>query len=297
MNRKKVSNQDRIFDVVIMLFLTFTLIVVSYPLIYVISASFSNPDALIYGKVWLFPVGFSFDGYVAVLNYKSVWTGYANTIINASIGTFINVLLTIVFAYPLARKDLVGRNVVMFFVTLTMFLSGGLIPSYLLMQDLGLINSRWSLIFPTAISAWNLILTRTFIQTSIPQEIYDSADIDGCGNVKFLWSMVIPLSKSILAVITLYYAVTHWNAYFNAMIYLRDEKLYPLQLVLRNILIENQLLAGSADVDVEAALQRERMAELLKYALIIVSSLPLMVMYPFVQKHFVKGVMVGSVKG
>ncbi|NOU70568.1 ABC transporter permease subunit [Paenibacillus sp. LMG 31458] len=294
-NIREASN-DRWFNVINYTVLTLFLIIVMYPLVFIVSASFSSPDAVISGKVWLWPVQPTLDGYEAVFKHKLIWSSFRNSVIYTVLGTVINVALTIMAAYPLARRDLYGKNAVMLLLVFTTMFSGGLIPSYLLVKDLGMLNTIWSMILPGAMSVFNVIITRTYFKTTIPEELLEAAQLDGCNDFKFVWNVVIPLSGPIIAVITLYSAVGYWNQYFNALIYLKQPSLYPLQLVLREILVQNEVDPGMlSDLGQEA--NREGLRALLKYSLIVVSSLPLMMIYPFVQKHFVKGVMIGSLKG
>ncbi|KQX45229.1 MULTISPECIES: carbohydrate ABC transporter permease [unclassified Paenibacillus] len=294
-NIREASN-DRWFNVINYTVLTLFLIIVMYPLVFIVSASFSSPDAVISGKVWLWPVQPTLDGYEAVFKHKLIWSSFRNSVIYTVLGTVINVVLTIMAAYPLARRDLYGKNAVMLLLVFTTMFSGGLIPSYLLVKDLGMLNTIWSMILPGAMSVFNVIITRTYFKTTIPEELLEAAQLDGCNDFKFVWNVVIPLSGPIIAVITLYSAVGYWNQYFNALIYLKQPSLYPLQLVLREILVQNEVdPAMLSDLGQEA--NREGLRALLKYSLIVVSSLPLMMIYPFVQKHFVKGVMIGSLKG
>jgi putative aldouronate transport system permease protein len=270
-------------------------ITILYPLIYIISASFSSYHALISGKVWLWPVEPTLEGYIAVFKYKLIWTGFRNSLFYTIAGTLINVVMTLLAAYPLSRKDLDGRNALMFLFVFTTMFSGGLIPTYLLVKDIGILNTQWAMLLPGALNVWNMVVTRTYFQTAIPDEMLEAAKIDGCSDFRFLWKIVLPLSGPIIAVITLFYAVGHWNQFFNALIYLKQQSLYPLQIVLRDILVQNEVDVSM--LDTEDAAKREGLRELLKYALIVVSSVPMLVVYPFVQKHFVKGVMVGSLKG
>jgi len=296
MKKIKRSKSDLTFDIFNTLFLSVILIVVIYPLIYIVSASISDPAKVTSGEVWLWPMGINFKGYTAVIQYRPVMTGYANSFFYATVGTFFNVFMTLICAYPLSRKEFYGRNVLIFLITFTMMFSGGLIPTYLLVRSLGMVNTRWALIVPGAIGVWNLIITRIFMQTSIPGELYDSAEIDGAGDFRTFLTIVLPLARPVIAVITLYYAVDHWNSYFNALIYLNKQNLFPLQIPLRNILILNSM-DMSMLADVEEMVRRQQLVELLKYSLIVVASLPVMLLYPFVQKHFVKGLLIGSVKG
>jgi multiple sugar transport system permease protein/putative aldouronate transport system permease protein len=287
---------DRIFNIINYTILSFFFIIVLYPLVYIISASFSSTDAVISGKVWLWPVDPGLKGYEAVFENKAIWTGFANSLFYTVLGTVINVILTIIAAYPLSRKDFIGRNAIMFIFVFTIMFSGGLIPSYLLVKDLGLLDSRWAMILPSAISVFNVIIARTYFQTNIPNEMLEAAQVDGCSDFNFLRQIVLPLSGPIVAVISLFYAVSHWNSYFSALLYLKDRDLYPLQLVLRSILIQNQI-DPSMVMNEEDLVARQGLADLLKYSLIVVASVPVLIIYPFVQRHFVKGVMIGSVKG
>jgi len=289
------SREDWLFDAVIYTIAAVIIVIVLYPLVFVVSASFSDPAKVLGGEVWLLPKGLNMDAYVNILHNSKIWIGYRNTIFYAVVGTAINLLMTILAAYPLSRPDLPGRGAVMLFITLTMFFSGGLIPTYLLIKNLGMVDTVWALMVPGAIATYNLIVMRTYFQSSIPWELQEAAHIDGCSNMRLLLNIILPLSKPIIAVMVLFYAVGHWNSYFGALIYLRNEALYPLQLVLREILLISQSAAidgGSVGLE-----QKIMLAESIKYAVILVSSLPVLIMYPFVQKHFVKGVMIGSVKG
>lgn len=289
------SKDERVFDAVIYVIAAVIILIVLYPLIFIVSASFSDPAKVVGGEVWLLPKGLNLDAYVNILHDNEIWVGYRNTIFYATVGTVINLIMTILAAYPLSRPDLPGRGVIMLIITLTMFFSGGLIPTYLLVKNLGMVDTVWALIIPGAIATYNLIVMRTYFQSSIPWELQEAAHIDGCSNMRLLLNIILPLSKPIIAVMVLFYAVGHWNSYFGALIYIRNEALYPLQLVLREIL----LISQSAGVDGGSVGLEDKilLAESIKYAVIIISSLPVLVMYPFVQKHFVKGVMIGSVKG
>lgn len=294
--RKTPVLQDKIFlgsCYGVILFLT---ILVLYPIIYVLSASFSSPTALAAGKVWLYPVDFSVDGYKAVFNYEKIWIGYRNTIIYVIAGTLINVTMTLFCAYPMARKTLPGRSALMGMFTFTMLFGGGMIPNYILMKNLGIMNTVWAMLLPGAMSVYNMIVARTFLQNNIPEELLDAAKIDGCDDFRFFSQIVLPLSKAIIAVLALWYAVGHWNAYFNAFLYLKDYKLYPLQIFLKDVLVANEFSADDM-MDPETIIALTNMKLLLKYSLIVVSVVPLFSFYPFVQKYFVKGVTIGSVKG
>ncbi|WP_123043353.1 carbohydrate ABC transporter permease [Cohnella candidum] len=288
------SSDDRVFDAVVYAIAAAIMLVVLYPLIFVVSASFSNPVNVLAGEVWLLPKGFNVDAYTNIFHNAKIWVGYRNTILYTVVGTLINLIMTILAAYPLSRPDLPGRGVLMVFITLTMFFSGGLIPTYLLVKDLGMVDTMWALIVPGAIATYNLIVMRTYFQSSIPWELQEAAHIDGCSNWRLLINIILPLSKPIIAVMVLFYAVGHWNSFFNALIYIRHENLYPLQLVLREILLIGQNADADGNVGMEG---KVLLAESIKYAVIIISSLPVLIMYPFVQRHFVKGVMIGSIKG
>ena len=294
-NRIALSRADRTFDTVNYMILTIVLLLVAYPLYFIVIASVSDPVAVYAGKVRLWPEQFTLEGYRRILEYDAFFTGYRNTILYTFIGTAVNVLVTIPGAYALSRKDLAGRNVLMMMVTFTMIFNGGLIPTYLLVLQLNLYDSMWALILPAAVSAWNLIVARTFFQQTIPDELLEAALLDGCSNAQFFVRIVLPLSKSILAVMVLFYAVNHWNSYFNALIYLKSPEKYPLQLVLRNILFENSM--GDMVEDASTLAAQQRMGDLIKYGVIMASSLPLLILYPFLQRYFIQGVMIGAVKG
>jgi putative aldouronate transport system permease protein len=261
----------------------------------VVIASFSDPSAVASGQVWLFPKGFTLDGYKELLRHSEIWIGYGNTILYTVVGTLIGLFVNILAAYALSRKDLVGRKFFTFLFVFTMFFNGGLIPTYLTIQDFHLYDTFWVMVLPFSVIVFHIIIARTFFQNSIPQELYDSASIDGCGNIHYFVKIVLPLSKAVIAVIALWTAVGMWNSYFNALIYLKDSSKYPLQLILRNILITNNLKMsfGSGEA-MQIAL---RLSNLMRYSVIIVSTLPILCLYPFVQKHFNQGVMIGAVKG
>jgi putative aldouronate transport system permease protein len=286
---------DQVFLTIVYITLTIVLLVVLYPIVYVFSASFSSPLAVSSGKVWLFPVDFSLRGYEVMLGDKQIITGYANSLYYTFFGTIISVLLTISVAYPLSRPKLFGRNFLMFFITFTMIFSGGLIPTYMVVKELGMLNTRWALIIPGAVAAFFVIIARTFFQLNIPEELAEAAELDGCSDLNFLFKVVIPLSGPIIAVLALMYAVGQWNAYFDALIYLKTATLQPLQLVLRTILILN--ISGGGAVDAATLLKRRELADLLKYVVVVVGSLPVLMIYPFVQRYFVKGMLIGSIKG
>ena len=278
------------------LVLTLLAIVILYPLIYVLSASFSSAQAVNSGRVWLWPVEPTLAGYEAIFKNRMVLVGFYNSLFYTVVGTLINVVMTVLAAYPLSRPELPGRRIIAFIFFFTLLFSGGLIPTYLVVRDLGMLSTRWALILPTALSIWNMLIARTFFENNIPKELREAAQLDGCDDFNFLWRVVLPLSGPILAVLALFYGVGHWNSYFNALIYLYDKNLWPLQLVLRDILVQNQVDPGMA-ADIRGVAAKAQLRELLKYSLIVVATVPLLVIYPFVQRHFVKGVMLGSVKG
>ena len=276
-------------------FLIAVLFVVLYPMIYIVSASFSNPLAVTAGKVWLYPVDFSLRGYEVTFQNPQIVTGYLNSLFYTVAGTLISVVLTVFVAYPLSRRDLYGSNILMFLITFTLIFSGGLIPTYLVVKDLGMIDTRWALLIPQAVAAFQVIIARTFFRSAIPEELVEASELDGCNDLQFLWSVVLPLSKPIIAVLALMYAVAQWNGYFDALIYLKSSDLQPLQIVLRNILILNTTSGGT--MDPAALAQRRQLADLLKYCLVVVGSVPVLMIYPFVQRYFVKGMLIGSIKG
>jgi multiple sugar transport system permease protein/putative aldouronate transport system permease protein len=293
---KSASRNDRAFYITIIAILTIFFLVVLYPCVFVVSASFSSGRAVSAGRVVLLPVDISLEGYRTVMNTTTVWTGFQNSLFYTVFATIINIFVTVVAAYCLSRPDLRGRNGIMLYFTFTMFFSGGMIPSYMLLQSLGMINTRWALLIPGAMSVYNMIIARTFIQSSIPAELLEAAKIDGSSDVGYLVRIVLPLSKAIIAVLVLFYGVSHWNAYFNAMIYLHNKTLYPLTLFLREILMASQIdPATVSDPEMQARLAEA--AAVIKYALIVVSMAPILLIYPFIQKYFIQGVMIGSVKG
>jgi putative aldouronate transport system permease protein len=294
--RMKDPIQDKILYWIVGVVFTFVMIMVLYPLVFVVSASLSSGAALDSGRVVLWPVDPTLQGYKFVFSHRNVLSSYRNTIFYTVVGTLLNVAITLIAAYPLSRKDFPARKYYMIIGTVTMFFSGGLVPTYILIVKLGMINKVWSMLIPGALNVYNMILVRTFIMSSIPDELLEAAQIDGYDDTRYFFTIVLPLSKPVIAVITLYYAVSHWNSYFNAMLYLSNEKLYPLQLVLRDILIAaNFSLSDIQDADLAATMTG--LANLLKYSLIVVSSVPIIAMYPFVQRYFIKGVMIGSIKG
>lgn len=295
---RKNSTADMVYIVITEVILWFMLVIILIPLVYIVSSSFSSPEAVGNGWVYLWPVDFSLKGYAAVFTTEKVWIGFRNSIFYTVVGTFINIVVTMLAAYPLSRRDLKGRGVVTLIFTFTMLFSGGMIPTYLLVRDLGMINTVWAMLIPGAMSVYNVIIARTYIQSSIPFDLYESASLDGCTDDRYLISVVLPLAKPIIAVLVLWYAVGHWNQYFNAMIYLRDSNLLPLQIVLRNFLIVEDMNDSSlATMSMEEYMDKLYLKNLYQYSLIVIASAPVMMLYPFIQKHFVKGIMLGSLKG
>ena len=293
MNRqRKVKNrQDRWYYLFCYTVVTILTLIVLYPVVFIIAASVSNSNIVIQGQVWLWPKEFTLRAYELVLERPQIWTGYRNTILYTAGGTLINLVITLMCAYPMARKNLPGRNIIMFIFSFTMMFSGGMIPTYMLVKNLGIMNTYWSIVLPGAMSVYNMIVCRTFIETNIPDEMLEAAQIDGCNNTQFFFQMVLPLSKAIIAVLALWYGVAHWNAYFNAFLYLRESDKYPLQIFLKEILVQSERMGGADMVE------QSTIYETLKYSVIVISTAPLFCVYPFVQKYFQEGVMVGGVKG
>ena len=303
-HRMKIGLRDRVFLGIVYFVLAVYFLLMLYPLLYVASASFSDPKAVAGGEMVLWPVRPSLSAYRYVFHYKEIWVGYANTVFYTVAGTLINLAVTLPCAYALSRRDLYGRGVLLALFMVTMYVSGGLIPGYLNLNDLGMVNTRWALLLPGAVSVYNLIVARTFFANTIPWELQEAAWLDGCSDVKAFIHIVLPLSAPIVAVLAIYYGVGHWNAYFNAMIYIRDRALYPLQVFLREILTQGQFMSqalqgGAAYTTEEMAvmIKQADTANMIKYAVIVVSAAPMMAVYPFIQKYFTKGVMIGSVKG
>ena len=288
-NKVNESYVDRIFLLGNTAFLLVVTIIILLPLVFIVAASFSSAEAVIAGKVTLWPVDFSLLGYETIFEHKKVWNGFANSIFYTFFGTIFNVSMTIIAAYPLSRQDLIGRRFITIAFIFTMLFSGGLIPTYMVVKNLGLLNTRWAMILPTGIGPFNLLIAITFFRTTIPPELNEAARIDGANDFRIFLSIILPLARPIIAVLALFYAVnTHWNTYFQALIYLKDQDLFPLQ-------IQNSIDASML-IDIEDLVAREGLRELLKYSLIVVASVPVMILYPFVQRHFVKGMTLGSVK-
>lgn len=291
-----MSLGDKIFTVTVYVLLSIIGIIILYPLIYVVSASFSDPQAVISGEVILFPVRPTLKGYQAVFQNGKIITGFLNSLFYLVVGTIINLVMTMLCAYPLSRKEFKARGFISLFFVFTMYFSGGMVPSYILVNKLGMINTRWAMLIPMAMSTYNMIICRTYIVNSIPDELYEASQIDGCTPFKYMMRIVVPLSKPILAVLTLYYGVSRWNDYFNAMLYLYKDNLQPLTIVMKEILIMSQVDMTKVS-DASAVAKLQGMSELLKYSTIVVACVPVMLLYPMIQKHLVKGVMIGAVKG
>ena len=293
----KIKNlDDKIFMAVVYLILLTAGFAVAYPLIYVVSASFSSTKAVVSGQVFLWPVDLSLYAYQVAFRNNLIMIGYKNSVIYTALGTAINVIMCVLCAYPLSRKRLLGRSVFSWLLVFTMFFSGGLIPTYLVVSNLKMINTIWAMIIPGAMNAWFVILMRTYLQSSIPEDLYESANIDGCGPIRALGTIVLPLSTPILAVISLYCAVGIWGSYFDAFIYLTNKDLFPLQIALRNILILNQIDPTTITDAKELAL-RQGLINVLRYSVIVMASVPPLLLYPFAQKYFIQGIMIGSLKG
>lgn len=291
-NKIKESFGERMYTFLVYALLACFCLLILIPLLHIIAGSFSDPMALLRGEVSLLPKGFTLDMYTKVFKDSDIWNGYWNTIVYTVVGTCISVALTACGAYPLSRKDFFGRNVIMGLFAFTMFFTGGMIPTYLLVKQLGMLNTIWALVLPSAVSTYNLIIMRTFFQTTIPNELVESASLDGCNDLGVFFRIVIPLAAPIFAVMVLFYGVAQWNSWFPALLYISDRELYPLQMVLREVLIQSDIsnMAGaSGDVEI--------IGDGLKYATMVVATLPIMCLYPFLQKYFVKGVMIGAVKG
>jgi putative aldouronate transport system permease protein len=291
---------DVIYDTIIFIILTFLFLIVAYPLYFVIISSISDPIEVSAGKVVLAPVGFTWDGYKEVFKTKTVVRGFINSLIITVLGTSINLLVTIPTSYALSRPDFVLKKPITLFYILTMFVGGGMMPTYIIVRNTGLLNTWWALVLPGCLGVYNMIVARTFFKTNIPLELMEAAKLDGCGNTKFFIYVVLPLSGAITAILCLYYGVGHWNSYFSALIYIQKRELWPLQMELRNILVLNTTVQTHELMTAEQLAEKKRLEalkEMMKYSLIIISSIPVLIVYPFVQKHFVKGVMIGSVKG
>lgn len=299
MTTRRETASDRWFVILNTAFLTFLVLIVVYPLIYVLSASISDPVAVNSGRMWLYPMDITFEGFERVFRDDEIWRGYRNTVFITALGTAIHLAVLLPCAYALSRSDLAGRQFFLILFLFTMFFNGGLIPTFLVVKQLGLVDTVFALVVPNAVGMWAIIVARTFFQTTIPKELQEASQMDGCTDFGLFFRIVLPLSAPIVAVMALFNAVGHWNQYFNALIYLNNRDIFPLQLILREILVQQQMSAQMMMTgdDLELIVEQARIADIIKYAVMIVSSLPLLVAYPFVQKYFVQGVLVGSVKG
>ena len=291
------SNSDRIFDKVNLILMLIIVTIMIWPLWFVVIASISDPIKVSTGAVLVIPKGLTFEGYKKMLEYKSLWVGYANTIIVTLVGTALNLIMTVCCAYPLASKEFLPRKIVMYFLMVTMYFGGGMIPTYLVVKQLGLVDTRWAMIIPAAVSFYNCLIVRSYFINSIPNELKEAAILDGANASQYLIKVMLPLSKPVLAVVGLYYAVAHWNDYYSALLYIYDTKLYPLQSALRNLLLSTQSIQASGNIDLELLEKMYRQQEQMKYCVIIAAAIPVLCIYPYIQKYFVKGVMVGSLKG
>lgn len=294
---RNMTAGDKVFTAITWILGALIMLVIVYPLYYVIIASISDPDKVMSGSVWIVPVKPTLEGYVYLFTETNIWTGYKNTLIYSFGGTALSMLLTIPAGYALSRPDFKGRRPIMLYFLFTMYFSGGLIPTYLLVTNtLRLDNTVWAMILPFSLSVYNVIIVRSFFESSLPKDLWEAAQLDGCSNTRFLLTIAIPLSKAVISVILLYYLVGKWNEYFNALMYLRDAKLSPLQLILRDILLLNEAMANSVtgSSGVNASMRR---ATLVKYTSAIIGTIPMLILYPFIQKYFEKGVMIGAVKG
>lgn len=295
--RRRATGADRVFYIVNGIVMGILFFIYAWPLWFIVVSSFSDPNLVTSGQVFLLPKGFHFSGYELILEYKDILTGYANSLLYTIIGTALNIFMTILAAYPISRQDFVLRKFFTIFLVFTMYFSGGLIPLFLQVRDLGLYNSPLAMIIPGAVSVYNVLILRSFFMYGVPKSLEEAAILDGANTLQMLVRVVLPLVKPTIAVLVLYYAVGHWNDYFSALIYLKDRNLMPLQTVLRDILIVGKIDMSSSGMEMEAVIAKLKTAQTLKYSVIIVSTVPLMLAYPFIQKYFVKGIMIGAVKG
>jgi ABC-type glycerol-3-phosphate transport system permease component len=296
-NKQLFSFSDRAFHAINNLYLFLCLIIVLFPLLNVVSQSFRSPASVISGKVLFWPVDFSLEGYKNIITNKDLLNGFLNSFIYTGLGTLVSLVLTLTGAYPLARKGLVGKKLFTWILTFTMIFNGGLIPTYLLVRSMNMLDTVWAMVIPNAVAVWNLLIARAFFENTIPDGLYEAAELDGCNDFTVFTTIVVPLSKPIIAVLVLFYAVGIWNNYFDGLIYLSQGEKFPLQLVLRNILIQTQMATFMKAGSGQDQSQMMALSELMKYSIIVFSSLPVMLLYPFIQKYFVKGIMIGSVKG
>jgi putative aldouronate transport system permease protein len=300
----RMTTGDKVFVVVVYTILSLLMLTTLYPMIFIISASFSDPQMVSTGQMLLWPVGVRMDGYKYILQYSEIWTGYLNTLLYAVVGTLLNLAVTLPCAYALSRKDMKGRGLIMGIFMVTMYINGGMIPGYLNVKSFGLLDTRFFIIINGAISVYNLIVARTFFTTTIPGELQEAARIDGCNDFQIFFKIVLPLSSAITVVLALYYGVGRWNSYFTEMIYLKDRSKFPLQLFLREILVQSQFAQQAMQSgqtysaeQMMALIKQAETANMIKYCVIIIATAPMLIIYPFLQKYFEKGVMIGAVKG
>jgi len=298
MNKKKRMNgSDRVIETIMLLAVLLFVVIVLYPLFYVVIASLSDPYDVYAGKTFFWPSGFTLEGYVKVFREESIFRGYINSILYTVSGTIITTALVFLTAFPLSRREMPGRNGIMIFYLITMYFTGGLIPTYIVVSRTGLLDTMWALILPGGVSVFNVIVTRTYFESSIPQDMLEAAKIDGCGYLKTFWEIIIPLSKPVMAVMVVFAMVAFWNDWFTALIYMSDKSHYPLQLALRQVLVQSQALASALSGMDGGYAEANRITELIKFASIVVGAAPMLIIYPFVQKYFEKGFMIGAVKG
>ena len=304
LNRKKKpwkiqeSRGDKIFLFCVYVYLTLALIVTIYPLIFVLSASISEPHYVASGQMVLWPMGVTWEGYNLIFGNSDIWTGYWNTIVYTVLGTLVNLVVTIPAAYALSRPEFYGKKLFMIFIMITMFFGGGIIPTFILIQNLGMLNTIWAIILPGATAVWHLLVTRAFFASNIPREMEEAAIVDGCSDFVMFIKIILPLSMPIIAVMALFFGVANWNSWFPALIFLRDRGMWPLQMILRELLVQQSMhsMPEGADAAINAH-RRQQLGQVIRYGVMVVSTLPIIVVYPFLQRYFVKGVMIGSVKG
>jgi len=295
-NAIKLSGGDKAFQTFVCVYLVAAMVIVLYPLVYVVACSFSSSYAVVSGRVFLWPVEPTLEGYKAVFKHSLIMSGFGNAFFYTVFGTAFSLAMTVVAGFVLSRKDMYGRGVITFLFTFTMLFSGGMIPMYLTVRAVGIYNTRLAMIIPNAVGVWYLIICRTYFQNSIPDDLAEAAELDGCGDMSFFLRIALPLSGPILAVLALFYAVGQWNAYFDALMYLKNQALWPLQIILRNILIQSEISAEML-TDIAVMERAQGVKDLIKFAVIVVSSTPMLIIYPFVQKYFIRGIMVGALKG
>ena len=296
-NRIKKTLTDRIFDGFNVTLMLVLLVVFAWPLWFVIIASFSDPNAVLLGEVLLFPKGFRLNSYEAIIKYKQIWVGYKNSIFYTLFGTVLNMVMSVLFAYPMSDKTFAAKKPLMVFFMISMYFSGGLVPTFLLLKNMHILNTSYVFVLVGALSVYNALIIRSYFQNSIPGELNEAAILDGAGKGMYLMKVVLPLSKPVFAVVALYYAVGHWNSYTKGLYYIYDQELYPLQNILRELLVSSRMLSDLIQTDPDLYQEAIETAQAMKYSVIIAAALPMMIAYPFIQKHFVKGVMVGAVKG